>query len=196
MAAEELSGLGNHETFLNSILENIPHMIFVKDAKELRFVRFNKAGEDLLGIDRAKLIGKNDFDIFTKEQAEFFTEKDRQVLNGKKVFDIPEEPIDTPRGTRILHTKKIPLLDENGKAVYLLGISEDITESKQLQDKLINAKKMEAVGTLAGGVAHEFNNILTSIMFSAGFIKNALPLKDPKINFVEEIFVACRGRGF
>jgi PAS domain-containing protein len=52
----------NNEEFLNAILENIPDMIFVKDAKDLRFVRFNKAGEQLLGYSKEDLYGKNDLD--------------------------------------------------------------------------------------------------------------------------------------
>ncbi len=118
--------------FLNSILDNIPDMIFVKDAKDLRFVRFNKAGERLLGRKKEALIGKNDYDFFPKKEADFFTRKDRAVLRSKKLLDIPAEPIHTrTKGTRILHTKKIPLLNSKGKPEYLLGISEDITERNQ-----------------------------------------------------------------
>ncbi len=101
--------------FLDSIIENIPNMLFVKEAKELRFVRFNKAGEALLGYAKEDLIGKNDHDFFPKEQADFFIAKDLQVLNEGKLIDIPEEPIQTRhQGRRILHTKKIPVLDEGG----------------------------------------------------------------------------------
>jgi len=122
-------------TFLDSIVENIPDMIFVKDAKNLRFVLFNRAGEELLGYTRADLIGKNDYDFFPKEEADFFTEKDRAVLHDKTLLDIPEEPIATgQRGERILHTKKIPILDGKGEPAYLLGISEDITERKHAEE--------------------------------------------------------------
>jgi len=124
------------EAFLNSIIENIPNMIFVKEAKDLRFMRFNRAGEDLLGFSRADLMGKNDYDFFPKEQADFFIEKDRQVLEGGKLVDIPEEPIQTRHhGTRTLHTKKIPVSDAAGKPLFLLGISEDITERKLAETK-------------------------------------------------------------
>ncbi len=122
--------------FLNSVVENIPHMIFVKEAKELRFERFNKAGEELLGQKRENLIGKNDYDFFPKSQAKFFIKKDREVLNKKVLLDIPEEPIKTPQGERILHTRKIPILDENNNPAYLLGISEDITPEKIAQEKI------------------------------------------------------------
>src|SRR5205814_2016236 len=97
--------------FLDTVLENIPNMIFIKDAHELRFVRFNKAGEKLLGYSRKDLIGKNDYDFFPKEQADFFTKNDREVIMGGKLLDIAEEPINTKDGQRWLHTKKIPIRD-------------------------------------------------------------------------------------
>lgn len=129
--------LRNVNSFLDSVVENIPNMIFVKDAKELRFVRFNKAGEELLGYDRKDLMGKNDYDFFPKTEADFFTTKDRNVLLGGMLLDIPEEPIHTKlKGIRILHTKKIPILDENGTPEFLLGISEDITEQKKATEEL------------------------------------------------------------
>ncbi len=124
------------QTFLQSIVENIPDMIFVKDAAELKFVRFNKAGEELLGYSRQELIGKSDYDFFPREQADFFVSKDREVLQGEGVLDIPEEPIQTRyKGERLLHTKKIPILDDKGDPAFLLGIAEDITDRKQTEEK-------------------------------------------------------------
>ena len=123
--------------FLNSIVENIPDMIFLKDARELRFIRFNRAGENLLGLSRDDVLGKNDYDFFPKEQADSFTEKDREVLHGKELVDIPEEPIQTRnKGERTLHTKKVPILSAEGEPEYLLGISEDITERKRTEEEL------------------------------------------------------------
>lgn len=121
---------GRSARFLDSIVENLPDMVFVKDAIDLRFIRFNRAGERLLGYDRAQLLGKNDYDFFPAGEADFFTAKDRQVLESGELLDIPEEPIHTSDGTRFLHTKKIPIHDEKGQPLYLLGISEDITERK------------------------------------------------------------------
>lgn len=123
--------------FLDSLVENIPVMMFVKDAKELRFLRFNKAGESLLGYDRSDFIGKNDYDFFSKEQADFFTAKDREVLEKGVMVDIAEEPIRSKDGRDIiLHTRKIPILDKEGKPLYLLGLSEDITQFKFMQQEL------------------------------------------------------------
>lgn len=129
--------IAESENFLNSIVENIPNMIFVKDAKKFKFVLFNKAGEELVGHSAADMLGKSDYDFFQKEQADFFIDKDREVFARGQMVDIPEEPIETKyKGTRTLHTKKIPILDTDGNPKYLLGISEDITEMKQNQKKL------------------------------------------------------------
>ncbi|MDP8206153.1 MAG: PAS domain S-box protein [Candidatus Electryonea clarkiae] len=140
--AEE--ALQESEKFLGTIIENIPNMIFVKGAKDLQFVRFNKAGEELLGCSREELFGKNDYDFFPKVEADFFTEKDRDVLSSGRLLDIPEESIQTKhKGERILHTRKIPINNEEGMPQYLLGISEDITESKQAEEDL--KKRIEEV---------------------------------------------------
>ena len=121
-------------TFLDSIIKHIPNMVFLKDAKTLQFVRFNRAGENLLGRSEAELLGKTDYDFFPKDLADYFTENDRQVLRGQEVVDIPEERLQTrDKGERILHTRKVPVLNENGEPKYLLGISEDITERKQAE---------------------------------------------------------------
>jgi PAS domain S-box-containing protein len=147
--------LRRSEAFLSSLIENLPDMIFVKDAKTLRFVRINKAGEDLLGLSREALIGKNDYDFFPKEQADHFTGRDRDVLAGGRLLDIPEESIQTTdKGTRILHTKKIPLLDDSGRPQYLLGISEDTTETKQAERALRESE--ERFRQLAGRIKEVF----------------------------------------
>ena len=139
--------------FLDSIIENIPNMIFLKDANELRFVRFNKAGEYFLGISREELLGKNDHDLFPKNQADFFTENDRRVLQSKQLLDIPEEPIQTKQqGIRILHTKKVPVFNELGEPEFMMGISEDITERKLVEETLAEKmKELERFHHLAVG---------------------------------------------
>jgi PAS domain S-box-containing protein len=133
---EKVAELDKQKIFFNSIIENIPDMIFVKDAKNLKFQLFNAAGEKLLGQKREDLLGKSDYDFFPVSEADFFIKKDREVLKSGKLLDIPEEPIKTKNGQRFLHTKKIPLLGKKGKPEFLLGISEDITEKKKIEDEL------------------------------------------------------------
>ena len=100
-------------------------------------MRLNRAGEELLGYSSKELQGKNSYDLFPYDLAEHICEKDREVLLSRNPIDFPEEVIHTAhKGERILHSKKIPILDDNGKPQYLLGISEDITERKQAEDEL------------------------------------------------------------
>jgi rsbT co-antagonist protein RsbR len=120
---------------LYSIVENIPHMIIVKDAVDLHFVLLNKVWEDMMGSSRSLLLGKTDYDISPREEADFFTKKDREVLASNEPLDIPEESLQTSaHETRMLHTKKIPILGDNGKPEYLLVIAEDITERKAAEE--------------------------------------------------------------
>lgn len=129
------------EQFFSSIVEQIPHMVFIKSPGDLRFLRINTAGEKLLGYARDELIGKNDYDFFSREQANFFIAKDREVLETGMELDVAEEEIDTGNlGKRYLHTKKVPIKDTKGKSIFLLGISEDITDRRNAEVQLNNEK--------------------------------------------------------
>ncbi|MBZ5702491.1 MAG: PAS domain S-box protein [Acidobacteriia bacterium] len=132
---EEIVSQAN--SFLDSIVENIPNMVFLKDAQDLRFVRVNKAAEELLGFARTELLGRNVYDLFPKPEADFFTSKDREVFSSGRLVDIAEEALHTKRqGVRILHTRKISIRDASGSPAFLLGLSEDITERKQMEQAL------------------------------------------------------------
>lgn len=133
---EQQRALRENEQDLRTILDNLPIMVFAKDAQQLRFVRLNRALEEFLGKSREELLGKTDRDLFPAEQAEFFLAKDRETLAGGRTVDIPEEPIDAVEGKRLLHTRKVVVRDLDGRPRYLLGISEDITERKQAERKI------------------------------------------------------------
>ena len=173
--------LMRRNALLDSIFENIPTMVFLKDAAELRFVRFNRAGEKLLGLGRDVLLGKNDYDFFPKEQADAFVQKDREVLASGGVADIQEEPLKTARGeTKILHTRKVAVLNAEGKAEYLLGISEDVTGRKEAEEEkervraqLHHSHLMESIGHLAAGIAHEINTPVQFVGDNLQFLKDA-----------------------
>jgi two-component system NtrC family sensor kinase len=121
------------QTFLNSVLENLPVAVFIKDALELRVMYWNKASEDLFGYSREEVLGKNDYNLLSKKQANYLQTKDRKVITAGQLVEISEAPILTPhRGERFLHSKQVPLLDETGIPRYILGICEDITEQKAL----------------------------------------------------------------
>ncbi len=123
--------LRESEEFLNSIVENIPVMVFVKDARTFRFVRLNRAGERILGYPRERLVGQDTSALVPPHEEEHFNAIDRLVATAGQVVEIPEETITNPTaGTIVMHTIKVPIFGDDGKPRYVLGISEDITARK------------------------------------------------------------------
>ncbi|BFU96144.1 MAG: putative Histidine kinase [Nitrospira sp.] len=176
--------------FIESLFEHLPDMVFVKDAQDLRFVRFNKAGEALLGYPRSDLLGKNDYDFFPKQEADFFTAKDRETLAGGRLVDVPEEPVQTKgMGVRLLHTKKIPICGGDGTPRYLLGISEDVTERKEAEATLVRARlaaeaASKAKSDFLANMSHEMRTPLNAIMGMADYLART-PLTPQQLALVE-----------
>ncbi|MEO7222893.1 MAG: PAS domain-containing protein, partial [Devosia sp.] len=151
-AVERSAALHGTIAFLNKVIENMPALVAVKEARELRFVLLNRAGEELTGIDRREWIGKNDFDVFPKEQAEFFVARDREVLTSGEMSVTPEEQITTRhQGIRTLRTIKMPVFDEAGVPQYLLAMSEDITEQKRTEAALAASERRWAFALESAG---------------------------------------------
>jgi PAS domain S-box-containing protein len=158
-AKEDAIALQDSNRLLDSVIENLPAMVFMKRAHDLRFVRWNRAGEKLLGFSRGDVLGRSDYDFFSKEQADFFTAVDREVLASDEVREIGEEPIRTRDGdTRYLKTSKIVLRDASGAPTHVLGVSIDITERKESE---------EHVKLLMREISHRAKNLLSVVQVMA-----------------------------
>jgi diguanylate cyclase (GGDEF)-like protein/PAS domain S-box-containing protein len=133
-AAAEISST---RAFLHTVIEHMPALVVVKDARDQRYVLFNRSAETVLGMSREEMVGKRVQELFPREQAEFFSNRDREVLQSRALADLGEVSIETPKiGTRILRTKKVPILGKDGGPQYILTVSEDVTERKQAEERI------------------------------------------------------------
>jgi len=170
-------------------------MVWVKDADDLRFVLFNKAGEDLLGVTRDQLLGKSDYDLFPSEQAEAFVARDRDALrSGGTVETHEEEILSTTRGVRILRSKRSVILG-GGRPRYILGLSHDITDlvesdRQHLLRQLEDAQRIEALSVVVGKFVHESNNMLSVIMMAAQSLVDSIESGAARED-IEEILAAA-----
>ena len=177
----------------NTIVENLPAVLFVKKAEDLSYLEWNKEAETLTGHKKEDMLGKSDRDFFSEDEAESFMDMDNKVLAEGIMHDIPEETIHTRyKGVRVMHTKKIPIYDRNGDACYLLGISQDITESRETEEMLRRSQKMEAVGQLSGGIAHDFNNQLGIVTGYLEFLKLYVGNEEKQKGWVESASKAAQ----
>jgi PAS domain S-box-containing protein len=129
----------NEETknFFNAVVDNLPFPVFIKEAEQLRHIYWNKANEQMIGLDRLEAMGKQDYDLFSGHEADLFRAKDQQVLAQGELVDITEQSLHTTAGDiHFLRTRKIPIPGPEGKPKYLLGISEDITEQQRLKEQI------------------------------------------------------------
>jgi PAS domain S-box-containing protein len=134
--------------FLDSLIEGLPLMVVVKDAKELRFIRHNRMFEQMLGMTREQIAGKTAYEILKPDEADLAVSTDRMALASGGLVDVSECPVFTPSGLKILHTKKVPIFGIDGEAHFLLAISSDITEVK-LSEQAIRELNAELQGKAA-----------------------------------------------
>jgi PAS domain S-box-containing protein len=122
------------EIFLNSIIDTLPAVLFVKDAHTFTYIQWNKAAEELFGFEQSEMLGKSDAMLFPPEQARQFRMEDEHLINDRKTLEIGEEQVQTRlKGQRVLHTRKVLITSADGAPRYILGFSEDITTRKQTE---------------------------------------------------------------
>jgi two-component system cell cycle sensor histidine kinase/response regulator CckA len=171
--------------YLNQIINCIADPVFVKD-RQLRFTLVNDAMCAFSGQSRDKMLGKTVRKLLPKEQADFIERQEELVFESGQESIVEEEVNPRQNEKRIVMAKKALLRNKLGEK-QIVGVIRDITEYKSLEAQFLQAQKMEAVGVLAGGVAHDFNNLIMVINGYSDFLLNDLDQDDPRRKEVEQI---------
>ena len=177
---EAEQALRESEARFQAFMDNSPAIAFIKDAQG-RMLYANSALERCFGWRREDWFGKTEAEFLPPDVAQRLHENDLKVLAQGKALQFEEEVPSPDGGSRYWMVYKFPMHDACGN-LLLGGTAINITERKQAQAALADkeqqfrqAQKLEAVGELAGGVAHEFNNLLQAIFAFTGFALEALP---------------------
>jgi PAS domain S-box-containing protein len=169
------TALSHERTLLRTMIDLIPAFIYAKDT-ESRFIAINAHLARNMGTTSAEALGKTDFDFFPRELAEkFFNDEQALIKSGTAILELEEPGLDKNTGEeQIVVTSKVPLRDENGDVIGIIGLGFDITERKRAEQRLAQGERLESIGRLAAGVAHEINTPIQYLNDSVFFIREAM----------------------
>ncbi len=162
------------QQFLRKVIDSVPNMIFVKDYSR-RFTLVNNATAEFHGTTVENMLGKTIAEIHTQsDENRRVDEADAHVLESLEEKFISEERLtDAEKNTRWLQIVKRPLmLDDSGQR-FMIGVVTDLTERKLLENHLRHSQKMESIGQLAAGVAHEINTPTQYVSDNTRFVRNS-----------------------
>jgi two-component system, cell cycle sensor histidine kinase and response regulator CckA len=183
--------LERERALLQAVIDSLPDLVFVKD-REGRFVLVNATFAHAAGSAHTKeLVGKSE-GFLVGGAAAGMSEDLSVIETAQSRVNTEELAVFADASQRWLLTTRVPFKDTSGAVNGLVGISRDITERKAFEASIQQSQRLESLGVLAGGVAHDFNNILQAVIGNAELVAFDLPADSPARRSVEEIRKASK----
>lgn len=158
--------LKNTREFLDTVIENVPTPIMVKDARRFRYILLNRAAERLLGVPRDRFIGKTAQDIYPSEDAAVIAAHDQELVTSRRQQFFGEQWLETPgNGKRNVTITSLPVHNVKDEPQYLLTVIEDVTERKEAQARIARMAYHDALTDLPNRAA--LNQYLASTIETA-----------------------------
>ncbi|MCD4675871.1 MAG: PAS domain S-box protein [Desulfobacula sp.] len=167
--------LSSQEQFIKHLINSVPGILYVID-KNGRFLHWNKNLEKVTGCSSQELASKKFLDFFEGEAISIMKDGiDEAFLEGKAIKEVD---VITKTGQKIPYLLSGMKVDfQNQK--YIAGVGLDLTERNKMEEQIRQTQKIEAVGQLVGGVAHDFNNMLGVVFGHAELALSNLTPNDP-----------------
>ncbi len=181
------------EEFSRNILETVDEGFLVID-RDYTVMSVNRAYSRQAGMDVKDIIGRKCYEVSHRLSRPCYEKGEECPVRGAFETKTPQTVIhthhDAEGSSLFVETKAFPLRDEAGRVVAAIEIIHNVTDRKHLEDQLRHSQKMEAVGLLAGGISHDFNNILTAIIGYGNLLKMKIRAGDPLHSYVEQILAS------
>jgi PAS domain S-box-containing protein len=166
--------LQTQQELFSSFMDHVPAIAWMRDA-ESRYVYLNKNYRDRYGRHAADRIGRMPEDVWPADVAAQFRANDRRVMAEQRALQVLETAPDPDGSPRTWLNVKFPFLAPDGSQ-YLGGVGMDVTESRKHEARLTRAQKLEGLGLLAAGAAHDFNNLMTIVQGNVDLLRPDVPM--------------------
>ncbi len=183
--------LNKERDFTAAVLNTVGSMVLVLDC-DGKIVRFNRTCEEVSGYAFDEVRGRHVWDfLIPPEQVEGVKNVFRNLTSGMFPNRYENFWVAKDGRRKLIAWSNTALLREDGSVEYVIPTGIDITEHRRLEDQLRQSQKMESVGTLAGGISHDFNNILTAMIGYASILRMKMKSDDPLLHNVEQILASA-----
>ncbi|MCS6242357.1 MAG: PAS domain S-box protein [Opitutus sp.] len=196
------AALRHERWLLNCLMETVPALIYFKD-NESRFIQVNQALATFVGAEPATILGRTDFDFYQAADAAKCADDEASIRQtGRPIIDQIEQITQRNGTRRWFSTSKLPLRNAAGIITGTFGLSTDITVQKRsdeeratLQIQLTQSQKLESIGMLAAGIAHEINTPSQFVTDNLAYVTQGVAKLDPVLEAHPRLLAALHASG-